>query len=86
MSIFRQILVVFIMLIVIAGIGLLYFTNIVNETASSVPRKKKLVEVEVTIARLGLVRQQVEAVGSTLAHQAIDVVSLVSGRVVATVR
>jgi membrane fusion protein (multidrug efflux system) len=40
------------------------------------------VGVEVAIAKKGPVRHQVEAVGSTLAHQAVDVVSLVSGRVV----
>jgi membrane fusion protein (multidrug efflux system) len=61
---------------------LLYFSIVVNETASSVPRKIRVAGVEVAIAKLGLVRQQVEAVGSTLARQAIDVVSLVSGRVV----
>ena len=82
MSIFRQTLVALTILIAIAGGGLLYFKTIVNETASSVPRKKRVVGVEVTTARLGLVRQQIEAVGSAVARQAIDVVSLVSGRVV----
>jgi membrane fusion protein (multidrug efflux system) len=52
-----------------------------GEAAAAVRRGASAVPVEVTPAALGTIRERIEAVGSTLARQAVDIVALSSGRV-----
>ena len=66
MSVFRQILVTFIILAAIAGGGVFYFTTTVNESISSVPRKQRAVGVEVTIARQGIIGAGAVILGDTV--------------------
>jgi len=52
-----------------------------GEAAAAVQRGPRAVTVEVEKAESGTVRERIEAVGSTLARQAVDIVALSSGRV-----
>jgi membrane fusion protein (multidrug efflux system) len=52
-----------------------------GEAAAAVNRGPSAIPVEVTAAESGMIRERIEAVGSTLARQAVDIVALSSGRV-----
>ncbi|HEX5079743.1 MAG TPA: efflux RND transporter periplasmic adaptor subunit, partial [Geminicoccaceae bacterium] len=52
-----------------------------GEAAAAVRRGPSAIPVEVTTARLGTIRERIEAVGSSLARQAVDIVPLTAGRV-----
>jgi membrane fusion protein (multidrug efflux system) len=52
-----------------------------GEAAAAVRRGARAVAVEVETAESGIVRERIEAVGSSLARQAVDIVALSSGRV-----
>jgi membrane fusion protein (multidrug efflux system) len=52
-----------------------------GEAAAAVGRGASAVPVEIAAAEAGTMRERIEAVGSTLARQAVDIVSLTSGRV-----
>ena len=52
-----------------------------GEAAAAVQRGGRAVAVEVEAAEAGTVRERIEAVGSSLARQAVDIVALSSGRV-----
>jgi membrane fusion protein (multidrug efflux system) len=81
-SVFKQILITLFLLLGLAGGAMLYFQHQSDSSESAVARKKRAVGVELVAAKLGPVRDRVEAVGSTLARQAINVVALVPGRIV----
>jgi membrane fusion protein (multidrug efflux system) len=52
-----------------------------GEAAAAVNRGPSAVPVELAAAESGMIRERIEAVGSTLARQAVDIVPLSSGRV-----
>jgi membrane fusion protein (multidrug efflux system) len=52
-----------------------------GEAAAAVGRGASAVPVQIVAAEAGTVRDRIEAVGSTLARQAVDIVALTSGRV-----
>jgi membrane fusion protein (multidrug efflux system) len=52
-----------------------------GEAEAAVRRGARAIPVEVVPAELGTIRERIEAVGSTLARQAVDIVPLSSGRV-----
>jgi membrane fusion protein (multidrug efflux system) len=53
-----------------------------GEAAAAVGRASSAISVEIAAAVAGTMRERIEAVGTTLARQAVDIVSLTSGRVV----
>jgi membrane fusion protein (multidrug efflux system) len=70
------------LLLVVGGGAVTYHqSRIDGEAAAAVRRGASVVPVEVTPAELGTIRERIEAVGSTLARQAVDIVALSSGRV-----
>jgi len=83
LSIIRQ-LVLSLLLLAGAGGAYVFYDHLVAESAGSEggPPAGRSVGVEVAAARLDLVRDRAEAVGTTLANQAIEIVPLASGRIV----
>jgi membrane fusion protein, multidrug efflux system len=70
------------LLLAVAGGAVTYHQyRIDGEAAAAVRRGTSAVPVEVSPAELGTIRERIEAVGSTLARQAVDIVPLSSGRV-----
>ena len=70
------------LLLVVGGGAVTYHqSQIDGEAAAAVRRGASVVPVEVTPAELGTIRERIEAVGSTLARQAVDIVALSSGRI-----
>jgi membrane fusion protein (multidrug efflux system) len=70
------------LLLVVGGGAVTYHqSQIDGEAAAAVRRGASAVPVEVMTAELGTIRERIEAVGSTLARQAVDIVALSSGRV-----
>ncbi|MGB0749017.1 MAG: efflux RND transporter periplasmic adaptor subunit [Magnetospiraceae bacterium] len=82
MSIAKQILVTCLLLLVLGGGSYFYFQTDSTGTESPGDRKSRAITVEVAPVRPGPVRDQVEAVGTTLARQAVDIVPLESGRII----
>lgn len=81
MSIIRQI-TVSLLLLAIAGGGYFLYDHLTTGSAGpGAGRTAQAVGVEVARATLDLVRDRAEAVGTTLANQAIEVVPLASGRI-----
>ncbi|MGH6918693.1 MAG: biotin/lipoyl-binding protein, partial [Geminicoccaceae bacterium] len=70
------------LLLAVGGGAVTYHRQQIDgEAAAAVRRVARAVPVEVTPAELGTIRERIEAVGSTLARQAVDIVALSSGRV-----
>jgi membrane fusion protein (multidrug efflux system) len=70
------------LLLAIGGGAVTYHQHRIDgEAAAAVRRGPSAVPVEVTAAEAGTIRERIEAVGSTLARQAVDIVPLSSGRV-----
>jgi membrane fusion protein, multidrug efflux system len=71
--------------ILMAGLGaggfLYHRSQAEGEAAAAVARGPDAVPVEITAAEAGTLRERIEAVGTTLARQAVDIVSLSSGRI-----
>lgn len=83
MSILRQIFLSILVLVAAGGGFLVYDRFIADHAASSEERRGgRAVGVEVAAARLERVRDRAEAVGTTLANQAIEIQPLASGRIV----
>lgn len=62
--------------------GFFYHRSLTDgEAAAAVGRGSNAVPVEIAAAEAGTMRERIEAVGTTLARQAVDIVSLTSGRV-----
>ncbi len=80
MSLIRQI-ILSLVLVAGAGGGLLFYNHLTAESAVSAGGPAiNPVGIEVARARLEVVRDRAEAVGTTLANQAIEIVPLASGR------
>jgi membrane fusion protein, multidrug efflux system len=78
-----QLVIAAALLLALGGSAVTYHQyRIDGEAAAAVRRGASAVPVEVTPAELGTIRERIEAVGSTLARQAVDIVPLSSGRVV----
>jgi membrane fusion protein, multidrug efflux system len=70
------------LLLVVGGGAVTYHQyRIDGEAEAAVRRGARAIPVEVVPAELGTIRERIEAVGSTLARQAVDIVPLDSGRV-----
>lgn len=71
------------MLMVALGAGgfLYHRSQADSEAAAAVGRGPGAVPVEIAAAEAGTLRERIEAVGTTLARQAVDIVSLSSGRI-----
>ena len=64
-----------------AGGFLYHHSQADGEAEAAVERGPDAVPVEVAAAEAGTLRERIEAVGTTLARQAVDIVALTSGRV-----
>jgi membrane fusion protein, multidrug efflux system len=71
------------LLIVMLGAGgfVYHRSQTDGEAEAAVGRGPNAVPVELAVAEAGTMRERIEAVGSTLARQAVDIVALTSGRV-----
>ncbi len=69
------------LLLAVGGAVTWHQSRIDGEAAAAVSRAASAVPVEVSAAERGTIRERIEAVGSTLARQAVDIVALSSGRV-----
>ena len=63
-----------------AGGFLYHRSQAEGEAEAAVGRGPNAVPVEIAAAEAGTLRERIEAVGTTLARQAVDIVSLTSGR------
>jgi membrane fusion protein (multidrug efflux system) len=81
-SVGKQLVVGGILLLIVGAAGFAYHRMAVEgEAAAAVGRGPSAVPVEVAAAAAGTMRERIEAVGTTLARQAVDVVALSGGRV-----
>lgn len=81
MSLARQLIVSLLLVAAAAGGFVLYGQLTAEEASSGDQQGDRVVGVEVATARLEIVRSRAEAVGTTLANQAIEIVPLASGRI-----
>ncbi len=82
MSVGKQLVIGGILLLIVGAVGFAYHrTAVEGEAAAAVGRGPSAVPVEVTTAGAGTMRERIEAVGTTLARQAVDIVALSAGRV-----
>ena len=82
MRLSRQLAIGAALLLAVAGGSVLYHrAQTDGEAEAAVRPKARTIPVETIYAELGTVRERIEAVGSTLARQAVDIVPLSSGRV-----
>jgi len=71
-----------VLLLTLGGSAFLYHRfQVDGEAEAAVRSGPEAVPVEIAAAEAGTVRERVEAVGTTLARQAVDIVALTSGRV-----
>jgi membrane fusion protein (multidrug efflux system) len=83
LSFFRQVILSILVLAAAAGGFVAYDRLIAEDSAASEERRGvRAVGVEVATAQLQRVRDRAEAVGTTLANQAIEIVPLASGRII----
>jgi membrane fusion protein (multidrug efflux system) len=81
-SIGKQLVIGGLLLLIVGAAGFAYHRLAVDgEAAAAIGRGPRAVPVEVATARAGTVRERIEAVGTTLARQAVDIVALSAGRV-----
>jgi membrane fusion protein (multidrug efflux system) len=77
-----QLAIAAVLLLAVGGGAVTYHQyRIDGEAAAAVRRGAAAIPVEVTPAELGTIRERIEAVGSTLARQSVDIVALSSGRI-----
>lgn len=83
MSLGKQILIALMVLVAI-GVGAFWHLRSERDAVAeaAVGRGPEAVPVEIERAEAGIARERIEAVGTTLARQSIDVIPLASGRVV----
>ena len=82
MSLAKQLVIGGILLLIVGAAGFAYHRLAVDgEAAAAVGRGPSAVPVEITTAAAGTMRERIEAVGTTLARQAVDIVALSAGRV-----
>ena len=82
MSIGKQILIGGVLLLIAAAGGFAYHRmSVEGEAVAAVGRGPDAVPVEIATAAAGTMRDRIEAVGTTLARQAVDIVALSAGRV-----
>lgn len=83
MSLGKQLVAACLILLGLGASGFLYHQSRSDgEVEAATPRGPKAVPVMVVTAALGTVRERIEAVGTTMARQALSVIPLASGRVV----
>jgi membrane fusion protein, multidrug efflux system len=81
-SVGKQLVIGGILLLIVGAAGFAYHRMAVDgEAAAAVGRGPSAVPVEITTAAAGTMRERIEAVGTTLARQAVDIVALSAGRV-----
>jgi membrane fusion protein, multidrug efflux system len=71
------------LLLAVVGGAVTYQQYRIDGEAEAAVRRASAIPVEVVPAERGTIRERIEAVGSTLARQAVDIVALSSGRVAA---
>jgi membrane fusion protein (multidrug efflux system) len=76
-----QLVIAAALLLAVGGAVTWHQYRIDSEAAAAVGRGASAVPVELSAAARGTIRERIEAVGSTLARQAVDIVPLSSGRV-----
>jgi membrane fusion protein, multidrug efflux system len=77
-----QVAIAVILMATLGAGGFLYHRSQADgEAAAAVRRGPDAVPVEIAAAEAGTLRERIEAVGTTLARQAVDIVSLSSGRI-----
>jgi membrane fusion protein, multidrug efflux system len=77
-----QLIVAGLIVVVLGAGGFLYHrSQAEGEAEAAVGRGPNAVPVELAAAEAGTMRERIEAVGTTLARQAVDIVPLTSGRV-----
>ncbi len=82
MSVGKQLVIGGVLLLIVGAVGFAYHRMAVEgEAAAAVGRAPSAVPVETTTAAAGTMRERIEAVGTTLARQAVDIVALSAGRV-----
>ena len=80
MSLGKQLVIGGILLLIVGAAGFAYHRMAVEgEAAAAVGRGPSAVPVEVATAAAGTMRERIEAVGTTLARQAVDIVALSAG-------
>lgn len=83
MTVTKQIVLAAVLLLATAGAGVWYYRDsATNGAEAAIGGGPDAVPVRLATAEAGTVRERIEAVGTTLARQAVDVVALASGRVV----
>jgi membrane fusion protein (multidrug efflux system) len=81
-SVSKQLVIGGLLLLIVGAAAFAYHRTAVDgEAAAAVGRGPDAVPVEVTRAAAGTMRERIEAVGTTLARQAVDIVALSAGRV-----
>jgi len=81
-SIGKQLVIGGILLLIVGAAGFAYHRMAVDgEAAAAIGHGPGAVPVQVATAKAGTVRERIEAVGTTLARQSVDVVALSAGRV-----
>jgi membrane fusion protein, multidrug efflux system len=84
LSVFKQVVAAAVVLAAVGGVALFHYQSAPEAGAeAAVGRGPEAVPVEITRAEAGTMRERIEAVGTTLARQAVDIVPLTSGRLVA---
>ena len=81
-SLFKQVVAAAVVLAAVGSGALFHYRGAPESGAeAAVGRGPDAVPVEITRAEAGTMRERIEAVGTTLARQAVDIVPLTSGRV-----
>jgi membrane fusion protein (multidrug efflux system) len=81
-SVTKQIVVACVLLLALGGAVLWHYWSEPESAEAAVGGGLSAVPVRLARVEAGMVRERIEAVGSTLARQAVDIVSLTSGRIV----
>jgi membrane fusion protein, multidrug efflux system len=77
-----QIAIAAVLMVALGTSGFLYHRlQTDGEAAAAVGRGPDVIPVELGAAEAGTIRERIEAVGTTLARQAVDIVALTSGRI-----
>lgn len=82
MSVTKQLVLAGVLLLGLGAAGLWYYQATTSTSAeAAIGGAPRATTVNLVTAERGVARERIEAVGTTLAHQAVDIVSLASGRV-----
>ncbi|MGH6899359.1 MAG: efflux RND transporter periplasmic adaptor subunit [Geminicoccaceae bacterium] len=78
-----QVAIAGLLMVVLGAGGFVYHRSQADsEAEAAIGRGSSAVPVEIAAAAAGIMRERIEAVGTTIARQAVNIVSLTSGRVV----